>query len=494
MVQSTLSFQRHGSLAVWHRSSRAVVWILSLLVLFSLAGRATRAGDLEVGFAEADITPEVGPGKPPVWLAGYGFGRKAVGVHDPLMVRAMVLRHGKQKMAFASVDLIGLQYPAVQQIREQLAGFEHITVGSTHNHEGPDVIGIWGPTPLQRGVNDAYVQRVIDQTVAAIEAAEQAAVAATASYGTAEDTTLMDDNRLPVAKDGVLRALKFTAVAGNKPAGLLVQWNSHPEALGPKNRLITADFPASTVQWLKEKYDCPVLYMTGAVGGLMAPPDNRIRTSEGMPLQEGNYEYAELLGVETAKLASRAIDQAEPLALTPFASVEKQIALPVANRLYRLARQLKVVKREGRFYTGDPHRLGEVVTEQRPGEPIAIVTEVSCVRLGDLHVVNFPGELYPELLYGTFQEPVDPAADYPNAPLEPAVAALMPSPKWLFFGLANDEVGYVIPKRQWDDKKPFCYGREKTQYGEINSCGPESAPILMATLQACVQEMEEQGE
>ena len=45
-------------------------------------------------------------------------------------------------------------------------------------------------------------------------------------------------------------------------------------------------------------------------------------------------------------------------------------------------------------------------------------------------------------------------------------------------GLANDELGYIIPKRQWDEKTPFCYGRKEAQYGEANSVGPETAPIL----------------
>ena len=50
----------------------------------------------------------------------------------------------------------------------------------------------------------------------------------------------------------------------------------------------------------------------------------------------------------------------------------------------------------------------------------------------------------------------------------------------MLIGLANDEIGYIIPKRQWDEKPPFCYGRKKSQYGEVNSLGPETAPILCA--------------
>ncbi len=48
----------------------------------------------------------------------------------------------------------------------------------------------------------------------------------------------------------------------------------------------------------------------------------------------------------------------------------------------------------------------------------------------------------------------------------------------MIVGLANDEIGYIIPKRQWDEKPPFCYGRTSAQYGEVNSLGPDTAPLI----------------
>ena len=64
---------------------------------------------------------------------------------------------------------------------------------------------------------------------------------------------------------------------------------------------------------------------------------------------------------------------------------------------------------------------------------------------------------------------------------------LMPTEKWMLFGLANDEIGYLIPKRQWDARKPYAYGRDASQYGEVNSCGPESARLVMEALARCCQ-------
>ena len=465
--------------------------LLKAIILLALGWLANCASALEVGFGEADITPDLN-GPQPVWLAGYGTGRQATGVHDPLLARCLVLHSGGEKIALVSVDLIGLQFPTVQKIRAGLTGFKYVLVASTHNHEGPDVIGIWGRGPLSRGVNDDYLGLVVERVIEAVRRASAALTPVTASYGTAVDETLLHDGRLPVVKDGVLRLVRFQKVGGKEPAGLLVQWNCHPEAAGSKNHLVTADFPTTTIQSLQAKYHCPIIYFSGAIGGLLAPPrGGRIgKTVEGkfVELREGDFEYVRAYGHAVADLAIQAADQAEPLAIEPFQVSTKTIAIPVENALYRAARVARIVIRDGYLWTGDFEKIGDRQTMENVDKVGSVLTEVAYLRMGDLHLACLPGELYPELVYGKFQNPVEPNVDFPTAALEPSVASILPGPKWLLFGLANDELGYIIPKRQWDRESPFAYGRERPQYGEINSCGPEVAPILLEALRRRVKE------
>jgi hypothetical protein len=361
-------------------------------------------------------------------------------------------------------------------------------VASTHNHEGPDVIGIWGRGPFHRGVDDAYVDLVVERVAAAIQEAAQKLAPVEAAYGTAEDESLVNDSRQPIVKDGVLRVVRLRQAGTPMSAALIVQWNSHPEALGRKNTLLTADFPHATVAALKKRYNCPVLYLSGAVGGLLAPSRGNVKDAAGNELHEGDYEYARVYGEMIAELAGRAVDAAEPVTLAPFVVSSKPIAVPVENSLYRVARAMGVLKRPATVWTGDFQQFGDPMTLEKRALPSAVESEVAYLRLGEVHVACIPGEIYPELVYGKFQEPVDPGADFPDAPLEPTVAALMPGKKWLLVGLANDEVGYIIPKRQWDKVAPYAYGKESGQYGEINSCGAEVAPILMTALQRRVEE------
>src|SRR5262245_17921119 len=121
----------------------ALALLLPLGFLFAtLPAPAEKADNaLSVGFGEMDITPKVG-GDKPVFVAGFGANRRATGVHDPLMARAIVLAADKRKVAIVSVDLVGFFLPNVENVRKQLEGFDYVLVSSTHNHEGPDTLGL----------------------------------------------------------------------------------------------------------------------------------------------------------------------------------------------------------------------------------------------------------------------------------------------------------------------------------------------------------------
>ncbi len=260
--------------------------------------------------------------------------------------------------------------------------------------------------------------------------------------------------------------------------------------MGSRNTLVTAAFVAATVAKLPADHGCPVAYFSGAVGGLMAPPDHRIRDAAGRVLEEGDFAYSDGYGQAVAALANQALERATPIRLTPLAAATARIALPVANNLYKAAGAMGVLRRSMIGWTGN-ERLSNDSRPAPSSKPLgsAVETEVGLLQFGELAVACIPGEIYPELVYGAFQEPIEPNVDFPSVAKEPTVASLMPGPRWLLIGLANDEVGYILPKRQWDERPPYAYGRDKPQYGEINSCGPDSAPIILRSLARCAQRL-----
>lgn len=454
--------------------------------LLALAGAAA-AEELSVGFGSADITPAV-EGERAVWIAGYGQGRRAVGVHDPLFARALAFHAPGKKIVLAVVDLVGLQYPNVLQIRERLGDYDYVMVASTHQHEGPDVIGQWGESIAKSGVDPEYLAFVVTRVVEAVRQAESNLAPVAARYGTAVNEEILRDSRLPIVKDGVIRVLEFVRTKDQKRHAILVQQNCHPEALTSRNQYITADFPYFAIKELEERYGCPVAMFSGAVGGLMTIPGT-IKDDEGREFRDGNFEYAEVYGRKLARSAGEAVDSAKATTLTPIQVGVQPVAVPLANAAFKMAARAKLIARDAYLYQGNPFasELEEFDPRKHPLETPACKSEVAYIRLGDVHIACIPGEAYPESLYGKFQDPVEPNVDFPDAPLEKAVFDTLPGPNVLFIGLANDELGYIVPKRQWDLKPPYAYGRKSPQYGEVNSCGPETAPILYEALERAVR-------
>lgn len=449
--------------------------------VFSSVATAVKAvaPPLHAGFAETDITPTV-EGKT-VYMAGFGQNRKATGVHDPLKARAVVLKDGTSKIALVSIDVVGFFYPNVESVRGKLAGFTYVLVSSTHNHEGPDTLGIWGPNPFTSGIDAEYMKHVEAQIVAAVTAADAAAQPTTAQIGTAAGPELLRDGREPYIKHDELVALQFLDDK-QRPAGIVVQWNCHPETLDSKNTQISADYVGYTVDHLRKKFDCPVVYLTGTVGGLMTSLGVEIKNEKGELLKDGTFEKTQEYGIRVGKLAEKALADAKPVSLTPLEVRRREAFVPMTNNLYKLARQLGVLTRPAYLWTGDRTKAEPAPVDELKKE-VCVRTEVAWLRCGDLQVACIPGEIYPELVLDKVQDPVDPAADFPDAPIEPAIYKQLTGTHRMIIGLANDEIGYIIPKRQWDEKPPFCYGRKKKQYGEVNSIGPEAAPILCEAFQ-----------
>src|SRR5437879_1160858 len=170
--------------------------------LFGLGSAMVRSSSppasIEAGFAEADITPEVR--NRTVFLAGFGHNRKATAVLDPIAVRAVVLRDESQMIAMACADVVGLFRPSVERIRKQLPEFKYVLVSATHNHHGPDTLGLWGPSPFVSGVEPAYLLHVESQIVQAIRAAEKSLRPVTARVGSVSAPELLNDTRPPIVK------------------------------------------------------------------------------------------------------------------------------------------------------------------------------------------------------------------------------------------------------------------------------------------------------
>jgi hypothetical protein len=443
---------------------------MPLLLLLALAQppASPAAPGLLFGFAKRAITPDVG--RTPVYLAGFGHDRKATAVHDDLWARAVATSDGRQRIVVVAVDLIGFFHADVLEAREllqQKAPGATLVVASTHDHEGPDTLGLWGKGRFSSGVDPKYLERVRTAIVEAAAEALSRMRPARLLLAQAPTPGLIEDGRLPRAIDDTLVALQAVAHDGTT-LGTIVDWSSHPEALGGSNTAVTSDYPHFLRARIEERLGGTCVFLVGSIGGLMTPLGLKLTGADGRPIPADSFALAQAVGERAADAAIAALATARPSASTALEHRSASVFVPLDNRLYRLAMFLGVLDR--RVYSGGRPATSFFGDDLR--------TEIGYLRIGDAEALLVPAEIYPELVHGGIQDPQDPAADFPGAPRERALQTLLSAPFKLVVGLANDEIGYVIPRSEWDAKAPFAYGRKDAQYGEENSVGPRVAPTL----------------
>lgn len=462
----------------------------------SVARRAE--APLRAGFAKRVITPALDR---PVYLAGFGHDRRATGLHDDLFARCLAVSDGRLELALCAVDLIGLFLTDVDKARALLAARRpgaRLVVASTHNHEGPDTMGLWGPSAVRSGVDAVYlegVRRDIAETAAEALAGMKPA---RFTFATGTSPGLIADGREPRVVDEAIVIARVTGMDGAS-LGSLVSWSSHPEALGGKNTLLTADYPHFLVRKVEDALGGTTVFVAGAIGGLMTPLSVELKDVAGRPVPLESFAHAEAIGTRAAEAALLALSgTGEERAAPPGAMPAKagargesapsaleyrsrRVFVPLANTLFRLGFAVGIFERP-LFTHGLPDKgTGLALYEGVPlplprGEDLE--TEIGYVRIGDAEVLLVPGEIYPELVRGGIQEPQDIGADFLGAPKEAPLLGLLTARHRMVIGLANDAIGYIVPRSQWDEKPPFAYGRAESQYGEVNSVGDRVAPVL----------------
>ena len=427
------------------------------------------------GAAKRKITPDLKSASP-AYLAGFGNNRKATGVHDDLWVRCIAMSAGAKPVVICGVDLIGVFWDDVQKIRAKVPGAT-VIVAATHVHEGPDTMGMWGPQRGISGIDNAYNAMVVESAAAAALDAVQTMRPASVQIAAVKPKDVagyFDDSRPPVVNDGEILALAINDMRRERIA-TLVNWANHPESLGSRNTLITADWPAALYEQLEAEDGGMVVYINGAVGGMQSPLGAKLTDPKtGQPVPPETFRFADVVGQYVAGHVRDALEEAPPaLPIDEIVYREALVRIPVANQGF-LAASAADLFRGRKQMAAEKLSISPVgyLALRAAGKPV-------------LEAALIPGEMYPELSVGGVIAN-DAGADFPGSPVEPPIKGMFTAQYRMLFGLANDEIGYIIPKSQWDEKAPFTFGAKKAWYGEVNSVGPEAAPVIAKTMQELI--------
>ena len=401
------------------------------------------AATYEVGAAREDITPT---SLLDFYLGGYGIGpvHEATAVLRPIYTRVIAIRdrHGNQAI-IGAIDAQGYSV-AYQQgpygiadiasdIQHELGiPASHIILQSTHSHNGPDDLGVWG------GVPDAYLAYVKAQTEKAIRTAVAAERPAALRWGTADmtgfsgtfgsdtDQTHTGDNAdYPI--DNQLRVLQGVSPAGQVLA-TLVNYSSHATVYGPLNK-VSPDWPGATATFLEHDergippgtaygYPGSVAVVTvGAVGHTWPAGTPRGTDPAVDPPPKSDNGPADHFGNAVARMAMSALQRPVYERTSVVAGASRDVDVLNTNGVLLTAQTEPANSTPLGGYkimraNTPPWDYGDVY-----------VAPVVGLRVGDLPFFSVPGEPYPSL----------------HVSLASEVAA----PATFIFGLAEDQLGYA---------------------------------------------------
>lgn len=367
--------------------------------------------ELRGGRASVKLLPPPG-----LLLAGEEKPGPADGIHDDLMVKALVLDSGDTRVALVLCDLYSVDPPLVAAARKAIGsgvpGFggsgasAFVLVAATGTRSGP----VLAPGSAFRGAVIARIADAVRQAAAALQPVSLA-------FGWGTDNSTAFYNRF-LLKDGTVRSnpgklnpevvqpvgeadpdlalLRVDASPGQQPLAIIGSYSLRAAVTGGSR--YSADYPGTVAQILSKLYapELVTLWSTGA-GGNVSHVDVHRKAA-----QAGAAE-ARRVGMILAGEALKASARAATMTAPP-----------------KLLTGRDVVKLQGRAGTANPSL------------PCPAEAEVSAVGLGDdAAVVSVPGELWSEL-----GSAIRKASPYPNT---------------LLIGSANGWAGILPSRRGYSD-------------------------------------------
>jgi neutral ceramidase len=409
-------------------------WALHAIVSLSvaIAAEPAKPSPLKVGFAERDITPEIGMEQP----GGYGksFHRA---LHDPCKVRASVWDDGQTRVAVVGLDALLIRRETVENVRREIhrrCGIpeQAILISASHSHSsGPTGMVMPGEfdhaSPLVQklayekssAADPKYLALVEKQLVDAVCAADAARAPALVSAGKGIEDKVAFNRRFRM-KNGLTMThprpgnpdIIEPAGPTDPEVGVLGAWNSEGKLLGCVVNFachattspggISANYIYYLEQALRGFFgpEAIVVFLPGCCGDI-TQVDNLTRTVGPKPEQ-----WARLVGGRVGAEAVKVLLTAEPGITTPVAYQTKN--LNISRRVPRPERVktcLEIVQREPAKDPTDWIFAKEIVLldaliQQRP----KVEVEVQVVQIGPVVFVTNPAEYFVEYGLGIKRE------------------------------------------------------------------------------------------
>lgn len=370
---------------------------------------------LRAGTGVTDISP-----RNPIFLAGYPHvSRISKGIHDPLLASALYLENGKTALLLISADVLFISRETAKACRDVLSRrcqvpASNILIGATHTHSAPMTASMlaWRDDPVVPEPDLGYLELlhkgIIEAGTQACRSARAAELAVTSVQVSGVGCNRLAPE-LPFDPEAGILAVR----SEGRLVAVDVVYGMHPTVLHEDSRLVSADFPSFTRQFLSEALPgITTIYHTAPSGNL----------SPRYHVMGQNFSEAERLGCRLGELVTAALRRlkAEDFRGDLELDASRTFAEMVPNRFATVAdaqsklEQARTIydqlKRQGapqgRLRTAECAVFGceegltlakaQVAGDTARWQALYRKAEVQAFKIGDCFLVGWPGEQFVE--------------------------------------------------------------------------------------------------
>jgi hypothetical protein len=353
---------------------------------------------LRAAAGSVDLRPVVG-----ARLTGFAARLEpSTGIHDPVLARLLLLDDESSRLLWTSCDLVGFDPEDDAELRRRLSAAlsiapNNVLVSCTHTHSGPCSMPFRGALAAADREWLAHAFDAITEIAASLVASLRPARLTHAT----ETVTGIGYNRQDRAGpiDERLLVAQISADDGDVIATIL-NYATHPVVLGPTNLLFSGDYAGYASRLVEQCVGGVALFVQGSAGDVnpLIFRDNE--------RDAGTFKVAEQMGRALASAAERAIKRATVRADARIASSQQIVELPLARppspeelsamrSEWEMRRAMDDEGADGRYATFQLEWAGELACAMTRGEvPRTLRVQLFAVRVGELHVVTFPLEIY----------------------------------------------------------------------------------------------------
>lgn len=364
---------------------------------------------LQAGFSALDITPSPPSDGP---LAGYAGRGRAVGVLDPIWVRALALQSGEVAVVLIAIDACAIAAGNADRISARVGdalGIPHeaVLVAVTHTHASyavtdTEIPGLVGPA------DQDSVARCESNAVAAATAAWRDLRPVEATYTKFGLDGIAANRRDP--SQPIQPGLAVRLAPGSGPGIDVLVLGTHPTVLGGDNRCYSGDLSGAVVRAAERRWGGRALVLTGAAGdvstrftrqGRDSAEADRLATLTidrvGQMLPTATPLDA-TLAVATTEVTLPGRPRPEPTQIASWRSALLEQAAPTAEVGHRIAEDLGGLAMMAELPLGADLsarlaalRIGGLGMGFIPGEPVTALAASIEALAPDLQVVGYTG-------------------------------------------------------------------------------------------------------